>query len=202
MSAVALIVGLGNPGAKYDQTRHNAGFWFLDGLARRFHCTLTPENRFQGEAGRCDIDGADCRLLKPTTFMNRSGQSVAALAGFFKIPPEAILVVHDELDLEPGTVRLKRGGGHGGHNGLRDLISALGSREFLRLRVGIGHPGHRDDVINYVLNKPSADDRIAIDAAIESALLQVPAIVRGDHEAAMNALHRRPERSSGTAING
>ncbi|HSH29218.1 MAG TPA: aminoacyl-tRNA hydrolase [Thiohalobacter sp.] len=202
MSAVALIVGLGNPGAKYDQTRHNAGFWFLDGLARRFHCTLNPENRFQGEAGRCDIDGADCRLLKPTTFMNRSGQSVAALAGFFKIPPEAILVVHDELDLEPGTVRLKRGGGHGGHNGLRDLISALGSKEFLRLRVGIGHPGHRDDVVNYVLNKPGAEDRIAIDAAIESALLEVPRIVNGDLEAAMNALHRRPERGDDTAING
>ncbi|BCO32861.1 peptidyl-tRNA hydrolase [Thiohalobacter sp. COW1] len=201
MSAVALIVGLGNPGAKYDQTRHNAGFWFLDGLARRFHCTLNPENRFQGEAGRCDIDGADCRLLKPTTFMNRSGQSVAALAGFFKIPPEAILVVHDELDLEPGTVRLKRGGGHGGHNGLRDLIGALGSREFLRLRVGIGHPGHRDDVVNYVLNKPSSDDRIAIDAAIESALLEVPRIVNGDLEAAMNALHRRPSGGDGTAIN-
>ncbi|BAZ95189.1 peptidyl-tRNA hydrolase [Thiohalobacter thiocyanaticus] len=201
MSAVALIVGLGNPGAKYDQTRHNAGFWFLDGLARRFHCTLNPENRFQGEAGRCDIDGADCRLLKPTTFMNRSGQSVAALAGFFKIPPEAILVVHDELDLEPGTVRLKRGGGHGGHNGLRDLISALGSREFLRLRVGIGHPGHRDDVVNYVLNRPSSEDRIAIDAAIESALLEVPKIVSGDLDAAMNALHR-PNSGGDTAING
>ena len=200
MSSVALIVGLGNPGAKYDQTRHNAGFWFLDGLARRFHCALNPENRFHGEAGRCDIDGGDCRLLKPTTFMNRSGQSVAALAGFFKIPPEAILVVHDELDLAPGTVRLKRGGGHGGHNGLRDITSALGSKEFLRLRVGIGHPGHRDDVVNYVLNKPSAEDRIAIDAAIESALLQVPAIVRGDHEAAMNALHRR-DTGGDAAIN-
>lgn len=200
MSSVALIVGLGNPGAKYDQTRHNAGFWFLDGLARRFHCALNPEHRFHGETGRCDIDGGDCRLLKPGTFMNRSGQSVAALAGFFKIPPEAILVVHDELDLEPGTVRLKRGGGHGGHNGLRDLISALGSKEFLRLRVGIGHPGHRDDVVNYVLNKPSAEDRIAIDAAIESALLEVPRIVSGDHEAVMNALHRR-DTGGNTAIN-
>lgn len=201
MSAVQLIVGLGNPGAKYDQTRHNAGFWFLDSLARRFHCALNPESRFNGDAGRCDIDGNDCRLLKPMTFMNRSGQPLAALANFFKIPPEAVLVVHDELDLDPGTVRLKRGGGHGGHNGLRDIVNVLGSKDFLRLRVGIGHPGHRDDVVSYVLNKPSSDDRIEIDNAIEEALKQVPRIVSGDLEGAMHALHTRRDRGGDAAMN-
>lgn len=188
--AVQLIVGLGNPGSKYDQTRHNAGFWFVDELDRRFFCGLKNESRFNGEAGRCDIEGRDCRLLKPTTFMNRSGQSVAALANFFRIPVEAILVVHDELDLPPGTARLKRGGGHGGHNGLRDIIAHLG-KDFLRLRVGVGHPGHKDQVVNYVLNAPSRDDRIEIERSLDNALEVVPLVVTGELDRAMNALHAK-----------
>jgi len=189
LATVRLIVGLGNPGPKYDQTRHNAGFWFLDGLARRHGCELRPEPRFHSEAGRCLLDGHDCRLQKPTTYMNRSGRAVQALAGFFRIPREAILVVHDDLDLPPGTARLKRGGGHGGHNGLRDLIAQLGGRDFLRLRIGIGHPGHRDQVIDYVLQRPSRDDHALIDTAIDRALDVTPLVVAGEMERAMNVLH-------------
>ncbi|WJW75950.1 aminoacyl-tRNA hydrolase [Thiohalobacter sp. IOR34] len=191
MPAVQLIVGLGNPGPQYESTRHNAGFWFVDAVGRRFGCDLRPEARFHGEAGRCRIDGGDCRLLKPGTFMNRSGQAVAALARFFRIPAEAILVVHDELDLPPGEVKLKRGGGHGGHNGLRDLIAHLGSRDFLRLRLGIGHPGHRDQVVDYVLHRPSQAERQAIEQAIEAGLEVLPEVVAGELERAMHRLHSR-----------
>lgn len=190
MSTVQLIAGLGNPGPKYDQTRHNAGFWFLDELARRHGCELRPESRFHSEAGRCLLDGHDCRLQKPTTYMNRSGHAVQALASFFRVPRQAILVVHDDLDLPPGTARLKRGGGHGGHNGLRDLIVQLGGKDFLRLRLGIGHPGHRDDVIDYVLQRPSREDRALIDHAIERAIDVMPLVVAGEMERAMNELHR------------
>jgi len=186
--AMQLVVGLGNPGPKYEQTRHNAGFWFVDELDRRFFSGLKPETRFHGEAGRCNIDGRDCRVLKPLTYMNKSGQAVAALAGFFRIPAERILVVHDELDLPVGTVKLKRGGGHGGHNGLRDIIAHLG-KDFLRLRVGIDHPGHKDQVIDYVLQKASRDDRISIDRALDAALEVMPLLVRGELEKAMHRLH-------------
>lgn len=189
MASVQLIVGLGNPGPRYDGTRHNAGFWFLDALVARYHCELRPESRFKGAVGRCIIAGQDCRLLRPDTFMNRSGESVAAVARFYRIPPEAIVVAHDELDLDPGVARLKRGGGHGGHNGLRDIIARLGSKDFLRLRIGIGHPGHRDQVVDYVLQRPSADDRAAIGRAIDRALDIVPDVVAGDLERAMNSLH-------------
>jgi PTH1 family peptidyl-tRNA hydrolase len=191
VSAIQLIVGLGNPGSEYEPTRHNAGFWFVDQLARRCRQEFRSEQRFQSLVARCLLDGSECRLQKPLTFMNRSGQSVGAMVRFFKIPLEQILVVHDELDLAPGTVRLKKGGGHGGHNGLRDLISHLGSKDFYRLRIGIGHPGHKDQVVDYVLKKPSGEDRRLIDEAIDDAMQAMPDVVKGRFELAMNTLHVR-----------
>ena len=191
MPAIQLIVGLGNPGSEYEPTRHNAGFWFVDELVRRCRQSFRSEQRFHGEVARCLLDGNECRLQKPMTFMNRSGQAVSSLARFFKIPLQQILVVHDELDLPPGTIRLKKGGGHGGHNGLRDLISHLGSKDFYRLRVGIGHPGHRDQVVDYVLRKPSKEDRRQIDDAIYDALNVMADVVEGKFELAMNSLHVR-----------
>ncbi len=188
MAAIQLIVGLGNPGPDYEQTRHNAGFWFVDEVARHYHCELKRETRFHGEVGRCIIAGQDCRLLKPDTFMNRSGQSVATLANFFRIPLESILVAHDELDLPVGTARLKCGGGHGGHNGLRDIVNRMG-RDFQRLRLGIAHPGHKDQVVDYVLKRPSKEDRIAITTAVEAAADVVPLVVAGEMEKAMHKLH-------------
>ena len=189
MSAVQLIVGLGNPGAEYEQTRHNAGFWFVDALACANQCCLRNEARFHAEVARCTLHGNDCRLQKPTTFMNRSGQAVIALANFLRIPPTEILIVHDELDLPPGTARLKRGGGHGGHNGLRDLIAHLGTQDFMRLRLGVGHPGDRDQVVDYVLHRPSREDRELIDAAMQRALDVMPLAVAGEFERAMHKLH-------------
>jgi len=189
VAAIQLIVGLGNPGPEYDRTRHNAGFWFVDALVRQRGDSLRHENRFHGETARIQRDGLDCRLLKPLTYMNRSGQAVSALAKFYRIPPESILVVHDELDLPPGTARLKKGGGHGGHNGLRDIISALGGNGFLRLRIGIGHPGHRDDVVEYVLRKASREDEGLIEQSIDAALDVVPLLLAGEVERAMHQLH-------------
>ncbi|MDG6779119.1 aminoacyl-tRNA hydrolase [Thiomicrorhabdus sp. zzn3] len=190
MSSVKLIVGLGNPGDKYEQTRHNAGFWFVDEVARQFGVVFRPESKFLGEAVRVQSNGADFWLLKPATFMNRSGQSIQALANFYKIPVESILVVHDELDLEPGVAKLKVGGGHGGHNGLRDTIAAMGNR-FARLRLGIGHPGHRDQVVDYVLKAPSKIDRQKIDEASYEATRVLPALLKGDLQQAMQELHTR-----------
>jgi len=189
--AIQLIVGLGNPGSDYEPTRHNAGFWFVDELAQRCQQQFRSEQRFHSEVARCLIDGNECRLQKPMSYMNRSGQSVRSLLQFFKIPLEQILVVHDELDLPPGVVKLKKGGGHGGHNGLRDLINHLGSKDFHRLRIGIGHPGHRDQVVDYVLKKPSKQDRRQIDEALVDALNVMPDVVQGQFERAMNALHTR-----------
>lgn len=186
---IELIVGLGNPGAKYEQTRHNVGFWFIDSLARNKGAKLRHEAKFHGELGKLDIDGEPVWLLKPSTFMNNSGQAVAALAQFYKIPPQHILVVHDELDIAPGALRLKEGGGHGGHNGLRDIAARMGSKEFVRLRIGIGHPGSSRDVTNYVLGKPSVDDRIGLDQAIDEALRNLPQILAGELQKAMNHLH-------------
>lgn len=188
-SRIQLIVGLGNPGPQYEKTRHNAGFWFVDAIARAHNISLKPETRFQGEVGKGFIDGTEVWLLKPMAFMNRSGQGVAALARFYKIDAEQILIAHDELDLPPGTVRLKQGGGHGGHNGLRDTIAQLGSREFQRLRLGIGHPGHASQVADYVLTKPSGSDRQLIEEAVEKALDNLSLIVSGDQQKAMNRLH-------------
>lgn len=191
MSAIQLIVGLGNPGAEHEPTRHNAGFWFVDALARHCGATFKNEKRFFGEITRCHEQGADCRLLKPMTYMNRSGQSASAMSRFYNIPVEKILVVHDELDLPAGTVKLKKGGGHGGHNGLRDLISHFSSKDFYRLRLGIAHPGHKSQVVDYVLKKPSKQDKLLIGGAIDDTLRVMPEIITGEFEKAMHQLHSR-----------
>ena len=185
-----LIVGLGNPGPEYAGTRHNAGFWLVDDLPGAVGAWKN-ENRFAGALCRLSLWGHDCRVLKPGTFMNRSGQSIAAVSRFFRIPPESILVVHDDLDLPAGTVRVKRGGGDGGHNGIKDTIAQLGSREFLRLRLGVGHPGHREKVVGWVLKAPTRDEEAAIRAAIDAALDELPTILDGELEKAMNRLHSR-----------
>jgi PTH1 family peptidyl-tRNA hydrolase len=186
--SIKLIVGLGNPGEKYESTRHNAGFHFVDAVAQRFAGTLRPEKRFFGEQCRVDIGSRQCHLLKPMTFMNRSGQSVASICNFFKITPSEVLVVHDELDLLPGIIKLKKGGGHGGHNGLRDIHKAIGA-DYHRLRIGIGHPGDRNMVVDYVLKRPSRDDDLMIREAIERGVKEIPTIVGGDLQKAMNSLH-------------
>lgn len=192
MSArVQLIVGLGNPGKEYQDTRHNAGFWFVDELARQEGASFKLEKKFQAETTRCRLAGEECWLLKPQTFMNLSGQSVQALANFYKIPIDAILVVHDELDLDVGVVRLKEGGGHGGHNGLRDIINKMAGNNFLRLRIGIGHPGDKSRVTGHVLNKVTTDDRIDIERAIDSAIRELPLIMNGEVQRAMNILHTK-----------
>jgi peptidyl-tRNA hydrolase, PTH1 family len=186
-----LIIGLGNPGADYAETRHNAGFWLLDALASRLAAPgFASESKFFGLTTKVSLEGRPLHLLKPTTFMNRSGQSALALAQFYKVEPEEILAVHDELDIEPGQIRLKRGGGHGGHNGLRDLHRVFGP-DYARIRVGIGHPGHKDRVLGYVLGKPQADERQLIDDAIDDTLSYFTDIVIGDWDRAMGTLHQR-----------
>ncbi|MBK8163739.1 MAG: aminoacyl-tRNA hydrolase [Gammaproteobacteria bacterium] len=193
MSApIEVIAGLGNPGGDYQDTRHNAGFWLLDDLARQLGVEFRAERRFHAETARADLDGHPCHLLKPVTFMNRSGQAVAALARYYRVPLERILVVHDEIDLPPGIARLKRGGGHGGHNGLRDIIEVFGgAADFLRLRLGVGRPASSDDVVNYVLHAPSVTDRALIRTAIDDAIAVLPLVVSGEAGRAMNRLHRR-----------
>jgi peptidyl-tRNA hydrolase, PTH1 family len=184
-----LVVGLGNPGRKYQATRHNAGFWWVERLAERVGVGLRAEGRFQGLAGRLSSPNGNTWLLLPETFMNHSGRAVAALASFYRIQPTDILVVHDELDLPPGAVKLKKGGGAGGHNGVSDIASQLGTKDFWRLRIGIGHPGVRDEVIDYVLCAPRAEDRRAIDDAIERSLEIWPLMAESKMETAMHKLH-------------
>lgn len=189
---VALIVGLGNPGPKYEGTRHNAGADWVARLAESRAAVLREERKFPGLAAQVRVGEREVRLLVPTTYMNRSGQAVAAVAGFYRIPAAAILVVHDDLDLPPGVARLKQGGGHGGHNGLRDVIRALDNDSgFGRLRLGIGHPGDPERVVDYVLSRPSAADRQAIEGAGERALEVLPWVVEGDWQTAMLRLHSR-----------
>jgi len=188
MIAPRLIVGLGNPGAEYENTRHNAGFWFVDRLARQLKISLAPQGKFQGLAGR----SGELWLLQPTTFMNRSGQSVAALANFYKISPAEILVVHDELDLPPGGIRLKQGGGNGGHNGLKDIQSRLGTPDYWRLRLGIGHPrtlGLSQQVADFVLHQPRKEELPDIEQAIHRCLLAWPRLEAGDYASAQQQLH-------------
>lgn len=187
---ISLIVGLGNPGDKYEKTRHNAGFWFLDEVARRYAGSFKTESRFSGDACKVDISGQPVWLLKPGTFMNRSGSPVRQLSQFYKIPEQEILVAHDELDLEAGDSRLKKAGGHGGHNGLRDIIAQVG-KEFWRMRLGIGHPGTRDLVTGYVLGRPAKDDEAAILRSIDNAADVLELIVAGEMEKAMHRLHSR-----------
>ena len=188
-SPIKAIVGLGNPGPRYLETRHNVGVWLLDALAARNVVQLRPESRFHGELGELWIGGQKCRLLKPDCFMNRSGQSVLALAHYYKLLPDQLLVVHDELDLPPGTARFKSGGGHGGHNGLRDIFLGLGSRDFNRLRIGIGHPGDKNQVSDYVLTRPRSEQRESILDAIDNALRVVSEFVSGQRESAIAKLH-------------
>jgi PTH1 family peptidyl-tRNA hydrolase len=190
MTAVQLIVGLGNPGAEYEQTRHNAGALFIERLAAQQNVTLSADRKYFGLTSRFSHAGQDVRLLIPTTYMNRSGQAVAALAGFYRIPVDAILVVHDELDMPPGVAKLKKGGGHGGHNGLRDIIAQLGNQNgFYRLRLGIGHPGHSSMVSNYVLGRAPRTEQELLDTSIDSALGVLPDMLTGDWTRAMQRLH-------------
>ena len=189
MSEIKLIVGLGNPGREYEETRHNAGFWWVDAFARAQHFAFKAEGKFHGLAARGMVQSHELFLLKPQTFMNVSGRGVGALAQFYKIAPEQILVVHDELDLPPGSAKLKLGGGHGGHNGLKDIIAHLGSREFWRLRIGIGHPGDRAEVVNYVLNAPRREEMALIEQAMQRAQDVAHLIAEGKLEAAMLKLH-------------
>ena len=195
--AIQLVVGLGNPGDQYRDTRHNAGAEFVAELARRYSVTLTAESRFFGLSGRLQAEGMDLRLLVPTTFMNHSGRSVAAIANFFKIPASDVLVAHDELDFEPGTARFKDGGGHGGHNGLRDVSKAIGD-DYLRLRLGIGHPGQAHQVSNYVLTRAPANQRAQLEDTIDEAIRALPLLVAGDWA---KATQRLPTATGPAAVN-
>jgi PTH1 family peptidyl-tRNA hydrolase len=191
---IRLLVGLGNPGPEYAATRHNAGFWFLDEVADRLRAPLVPERGYFGKSARVSVGGRPVWLLEPTTFMNVSGKSVAALARFFKIEPAEILVAHDELDLMPGQVKLKQGGSHAGHNGLRDIHAQLGSADYWRLRLGIGHPGVKAQVVDYVLKKPSPEQRVEIEKGIEQALSGLDLLLAGDMERATMKINARPPK--------
>jgi PTH1 family peptidyl-tRNA hydrolase len=189
VAAPRLIVGLGNPGAEYEDTRHNAGFWLCERLAAQLGAELRRESRFHGIAGRTRDQ---LWLLMPQTFMNRSGQAVAALARFYRIPPAEMLVLHDELDLPPGALRLKFGGGLGGHNGLKDIAAHLGTQDYWRLRIGVGHPGDRNQVVDYVLKRPRSEERSLIEEALERAIDAWPLLAQGEYPAAMQKINTRP----------
>ena len=192
---IKLFVGLGNPGPEYAATRHNAGFWWIDQVARQLGVRLVPERAFHGLVARASVQGASVWLLQPQTFMNLSGKSVAALARFYKVAPQEILVAHDELDLPAGEAKLKQGGGHAGHNGLRDIHAQLGSSDYWRLRLGIGHPGNRQEVVGWVLKKPPLDEQIGIEQAIDRAARAFALLAAGDMTAATQAIHTsRPPR--------
>jgi PTH1 family peptidyl-tRNA hydrolase len=186
---IVMVVGLGNPGADYENTRHNAGALFVEALARAAGQTLRPEKKYHGLYARIQWQGLDLHLLNPTTFMNRSGLSIKALADFFKIQPQQILIAHDELDLPPGTAKLKKGGGHGGHNGLRDAIAHLGTNDFQRLRIGIGHPGDSRRVTGYVLGRLGKQETEELNAVIDEIMRVLPDAASGKLPAAMNRLH-------------
>jgi PTH1 family peptidyl-tRNA hydrolase len=190
MTPIKLFVGLGNPGGQYEATRHNAGFWWVDQVATSNNSPLKLDSKFLGLVVKLS-NSNDTWLLKPNTFMNASGKAVAALANYYKILPEQILVIHDELDLPAGTVKLKKAGGHGGHNGLKDITSALGTPEFWRLRLGIGHPGHKNEVVNFVLKAPTKDEQNALDGAIDKSITILPQLLSGDFEQAMLKLHSK-----------
>ncbi|MCL4110014.1 UNVERIFIED_CONTAM: hypothetical protein GTU68_038231 [Idotea baltica] len=185
---IQVIIGLGNPGDKYSKTRHNAGFWFIDALAEKYGASFKSETKFSGEVAKANIDGKSVWLLKPSTFMNRSGLAAHQISQFYKIPTENILVAYDELDLPVGTARLKQSGGHGGHNGLRDLHAQI-TKDYLRLRLGIGHPGDSKKVADYVLSRPNQNDEIAITNAIDRSLNIISEVISGNLQKAMNSLH-------------
>lgn len=194
-ASIELIVGLGNPGATYAKNRHNAGVWFVETLCRHFRITLHNEPKFNARFGQGFIAGHTVKLLISNTYMNHSGQPVGVVAKYFQIPVENILIAHDELDLPVGTLRLKTDGGHGGHNGLRDIIHHLKGKDFKRLRIGIGHPGHKDEVTDYVLNNPSIKDEALIREALEKSLPVLPQIISNDWQNAMQRLHTAEEGS-------
>jgi peptidyl-tRNA hydrolase, PTH1 family len=202
---IKLFVGLGNPGAEYEATRHNVGFWWVDALARELKLNLSMDKGYHGLVARMSLHGQAIWLLEPQTFMNLSGKSVAALARFFKIAPEEILVVHDELDITPGQAKLKFGGSHAGHNGLRDIHAQLGTDDYWRLRLGIGHPGVKSEVINWVLKKPAPEQRTAIEECIVRTLKAAPALMAGEMEKATLLVHTskpprpKPPRPEGLA---
>ncbi|RMH14610.1 MAG: aminoacyl-tRNA hydrolase [Gammaproteobacteria bacterium] len=193
--AIRIIIGLGNPGEKYEKTRHNAGFWFLDRLIQEFSGSFSRNQKFFGEYARIRILGNDCHLLKPHTFMNRSGQAVQAIMHYFKISPEAILVVHDDLDFDPGIIRVKLKGGHGGHNGLRDIISTLGKGDFARLRIGVGRPagasGPGRDVSGYVLSVPGKAERLAIEDSMNIVVQSMPLIWKDGMDSFIHQTHHK-----------
>ena len=191
---IKLFVGLGNPGPEYEATRHNAGFWWIDALARELKVQLQPERGYWGLAARATVHGQHVWLLEPQTYMNLSGKSVAALARFFKILPDEILVAHDELDIPAGQVKLKKGGGHAGHNGLRDIHAQLGSPDYWRLRLGIGHPGDKADVAAFVLRKPPATERTLLAQSIDKSLGATTALLDGDTASATRIIHAGPQR--------
>jgi len=191
---IRLLVGLGNPGPEYESTRHNAGFWFIDAVAREWRTTLVPDRSYFGLVARVNRPAGPVWLLEPMTFMNLSGKSVAALVRFFKIAPDEILVAHDELDLLPGQAKMKLGGSHAGHNGLKDIQAQLGSADFWRLRLGIGHPGVKSEVVDYVLRKPAAEQYEAIDKCIEQSLSALDLLLEGDMERALIKVHAKPPR--------
>lgn len=189
MTGIRLVIGLGNPGAQYEKTRHNVGAWFVDYLAEQSGQPLRLESKLHAYLAKVLIGDTPCWLAKPTTYMNESGRSVAAISRFYKIPPESILVAHDELDFDPGVVRLKYDGGHGGHNGLRDIKQCLSASNFYRLRLGIGHPGHRDRVSGYVLSAPGKSDYADIVTAIDQSSAAMPDLLSGEFERAFKQLH-------------
>ena len=195
---IKLFVGLGNPGLEYQATRHNAGFWWLDAVARELKVTLVAEKAWHGQIARASVGGQPVWLLKPQTFMNLSGRSVAALARFYKILPHEILVAHDELDIVPGQLKLKRAGSHAGHNGLRDIHDQLGSDDYWRLRLGIGHPGVKAEVVDWVLKKPGAEHQEAIEACIARSLMALPMLLSGEMDKATMLLHTKPREPGGT----
>ena len=189
MEGIQLIVGLGNPGQQYANTRHNAGAWFVEEILKQADTALTPETKLKAALGTTKHFGAPLRLAIPATYMNESGMAVGAIAHFYKIPPEAILIAHDEIDFELGVTRLKQGGGHGGHNGLRDIIKHLNSSDFWRLRIGVGHPGHKDRVHDYVLGRPTVDEYQSISRDIDHATAVLPLLLQAKFEQAMTQLH-------------
>ena len=186
---IKLIIGLRNPGASYAQTRHNAGEWFVQALAQAYHANFTLEKKLQAESTSITVDDHPCKMLLPLSFMNQSGLSLQNALKFSSIEPQDVLVVHDDLDLDVGRIKIKSGGGHGGHNGLRDIIARLGTNHFHRLRIGIGHPGHKDQVVDYVLHKPKPTERQLILEAIDRGLTIIPFLLKGEIETAMNRLN-------------
>jgi PTH1 family peptidyl-tRNA hydrolase len=199
---IRLLVGLGNPGPEYEATRHNAGFWWVDEVARRYKATLSHDRSYHGLVARINRPQGPLWLLQPQTYMNLSGKSVAALARFFKIAPEEILVAHDELDIQPGQMKLKQGGSAAGHNGLKDMQAQLGSPAFWRLRLGIGHPGVKAEVVDYVLRKPPAEQREAIEECIQRSMDALELMLEGQMERAMMKVHAKPPRPKATAPEG